>query len=496
MSNSIDLTGGYKVVKNNLARAEALEQTSENAEIWGKVMSSLHAELGEDVFSSWFGRAQLEDLSDGLVHISVPTPFLKQWIQSNYSNHLQRAWETECDDIRRIDLTVRSAARRLPPAPVQKAKQAARRIDEPLISESPRHEKDFLKQTNAQGFSGSVLDRRLTFDTFVEGGPNALASAAARQVSISANKNRIAFNPLYIHASVGHGKTHLLQAIAWEAQEKEVLYLTAEHFMYRFVTALKSHSALAFKDRLRGIDLLIIDDLQFLHGPQMQKEFCHTLDALIDGARQVVVAADRPPHELESLNERVRSRLSAGLLVEIENPDYDLRRGILDRRIDMVRAACPSFDVPLEVLAYIAKNVTTNGRDLEGAINRLLAHHQLAETPITMDMAELKLRDLIRTHEHRQVKVEDIQKLVCKQYNVSKQDLLSARRTRSIVWPRQIAMFLCKAMTPRSLPEIGKRFGDRDHTTVLHAVRKVEDLIGKNDSIAHEIETLKRDLSE
>jgi len=247
---------------------------------------------------------------------------------------------------------------------------------------------------------------------------------------------------------------------------------------------------------LRGIDLLIIDDLQFLHGPQMQKEFCHTLDALIDGARQVVVAADRPPHELESLNERVRSRLSAGLLVEIENPDFDLRRGILDRRIEMVRTACPNFDVPNEVLAYIAKNVTTNGRDLEGAINRLLAHHQLAETPITMEMAELKLRDLIRTHEHRQVKVEDIQKLVCKQYNVSKQDLLSARRTRSIVWPRQIAMFLCKAMTPRSLPEIGKRFGDRDHTTVLHAVRKVEDLIGKNDSIAHEIETLKRDLSE
>ena len=484
------------MAKNNLARVEPADQDSDIQATWSKVKSTLREQLGEDVFTSWFGRAQLDDMSDRIVSISVPTAFLKQWIQSNYLPHLYRAWEAEYGEVRRIDLTVRSAVRKMQVEPASKPKQAARRVDEPAISESPQSEKTYLKQTNAQGFSGSQLDRRLTFDTFVEGGPNALAAAAARQVGIAANRNRIAFNPLYIHASVGHGKTHLLQAIAWEAQDKEVLYLTAEHFMYRFVTALKSQSALAFKDRLRGIDLLIIDDLQFLHGPQMQKEFCHTLDALIDGARQVVVAADRPPHELEALNERVRSRLSGGLLVEIENPDYDLRRGILERRIEIVRSACPNFNVPDEVLSYVATNVTTNGRDLEGAINRLLAHHQLAETPITMDMAELKLRDLIRTHENRQVKVEDIQKLVCKQYNVSKQDLLSARRTRSIVWPRQIAMFLCKAMTPRSLPEIGKRFGDRDHTTVLHAVRKVEDLIGNNDSIAHEIETLKRDLSE
>ncbi|MEM8812720.1 MAG: chromosomal replication initiator protein DnaA [Pseudomonadota bacterium] len=464
--------------------------------MWENVKVSLKEELGDDVYSSWFGRAQLEEYSNGIVHISVPTPFLKQWIQTNYYTHLRRAWGRESETVYRIDVTVRSAVRKFETSPAKKAKQAARKVDEPAISEPPRNEKDVLKQTNAQGFAGSVLDGRLTFETFVEGAPNALAAAAARQVGAFANKNRIAFNPLYIHASVGHGKTHLLQAIAWAAQDKAVLYLTAEHFMFRFVAALKSQSALAFKERLRGIDLLIIDDLQFLHGPQMQKEFCHTLDALIDGARQVVVAADRPPHELEALNERVRSRLSGGLLVEIGNPDYDLRRGILERRIATVQAACPGFHVPEEVLAFIASNVTANGRDLEGAINRLLAHHQLAETPITMDMAELKLQDLIRSHDQRQVKVEDIQKLVCKQYNVSRQDLLSARRTRSIVWPRQIAMFLCKVMTPRSLPEIGKRFGNRDHTTVLHAVRKVEKLVQDNDAISNEIETLKRDLSE
>lgn len=484
------------MANNNLARAESNEQTPTHLETWENVKKALCKELGDDVFSSWFGRAQLDEFRDGTAFLSVPTAFLKQWIQTHYATHLERCWKAECSDVHRIAVSVRSPMRKMPPEPAKKPKQAARRVDEPLISESPQSEKDFLKPTNAQGFSGSLLDRRMTFDTFVDGNPNALATAAARQVSASANKNLSAFNPLYIHASVGHGKTHLLQAIAWEAQGKEVLYLTAEHFMYRFVAALKSQSALAFKDRLRGIDLLIIDDLQFLQGPQMQKEFCHTLDALIDGARQVVVAADRPPHELEALNERIRSRLSGGLLVEIENPDYDLRRGILERRIDMVRVACPGFHVPDDVLSYIAANVTTNGRDLEGAINRLLAHHQLAETPITMDMAELKLRDLIRSHEQRQVKVEDIQKLVCKQYNVSKQDLLSARRTRSIVWPRQIAMFLCKAMTPRSLPEIGKRFGDRDHTTVLHAVRKVEDLVGRDETIAREIETLKRELSE
>ncbi|ODN69381.1 Chromosomal replication initiator protein DnaA [Methylobrevis pamukkalensis] len=272
----------------------------------------------------------------------------------------------------------------------------------------------------------------------------------------------------------------------------KALYLTAEQFMYRFVQALQTHSAIAFKDALRGIDVLLIDDVQFLHGKQLQQEFCHTVNSLIDGSRQVVVAADRPPIELETLDERVRSRLAGGLLVEIGAPDQTLRRSIIDRRIEASRQQHPGFTVPEDVVDFIVRNVTTSGRDLEGAVTRLVGHNQLTGAPISLAMAEATLRDLIRATDPRKVKIEDIQRIVSKHYNVSKQDLLSSRRTRSIVWPRQIAMYLAKSMTPRSLPEIGRRFGGRDHTTVLHAVRKVEDLAGKDDALSQELEILRR----
>lgn len=271
-----------------------------------------------------------------------------------------------------------------------------------------------------------------------------------------------------------------------------MIYLTAEHFMYRFVQALQTQSAIAFKEALRTIDLLVIDDMQFLHGKQVQQEFCHTVNALIDGARQIVVAADRPPLELDMLDERVRSRLAGGLLVEIAAPDLALRRQIVERRIDLERGLHPAFQVPEDVVDFIVRNVTTNGRDLEGAITRLVGHNQLTGLAISLAMAETTLKDLIRAPDTRRVKIEDIQRVVAKHYNVSKPDLLSSRRTRSIVWPRQIAMYLSKVLTPRSLPEIGRRFGGRDHTTVLHAVRKVEEILVKDEALAQEIEVLKR----
>ena len=331
------------------------------------------------------------------------------------------------------------------------------------------------------------------------GRSNTLAHAAAKQVALARRGEPVMFNPLYVHAGVGLGKTHLLQAIAWAGNgiaDRKVLYLTAEKFMYGFVAALKSQTALAFKEALRGIDVLVIDDLQFLQGKSTQVEFCHTLNALIDGGRQVVIAADRPPSDLESLDDRVRSRLAGGLVVEMGSLEEELRLEILKSRAAAARAHHTGFDVPAPVLAFIAKQITHNGRDLDGALNRLLASNKLTGLPITMDMAERAVRDLIRPQEPKRVKIEDIQRVVARQYNVSRSDLLSSRRTANVVRPRQIAMYLAKTLTLRSLPEIGRRFGGRDHTTVLHAVRKIENLVGNDNVLAEEIELLKRLLQE
>jgi chromosomal replication initiator protein len=266
--------------------------------------------------------------------------------------------------------------------------------------------------------------------------------------------------------------------------------------MYGFVQSLRAQNTLAFKEALRGIGVLVIDDLQFLQGKSTQAEFCHTLNALIDAGRQVVIAADRPPADLESLDERVRSRLAGGLVVEIGGLGEELRLEILKARVAAARAHHPGFDVPAPVLSYIAKSVTHNGRDLEGALNRLLAHSKLTGQPVTLEMAEREVRDLIRPQEPKRVKIEDIQRIVARQYNVSRSDLLSSRRTANVVRPRQVAMYLAKTLTLRSLPEIGRRFGGRDHTTVLHAVRKIEGLVGTDMTLAEEIEILKRQLQE
>jgi chromosomal replication initiator protein len=333
----------------------------------------------------------------------------------------------------------------------------------------------------------------------VVGRSNTLAHAAAQQVAQGRRGDAVMFNPLYVHAGVGLGKTHLLQSIAWTGNavaERKVLYLTAEKFMYGFVAALRAQNAIAFKEALRAIDVLVIDDLQFLQGKSTQAEFCHTLNALIDAGRQVVIASDRPPSDLESLEERVRSRLAGGLVVEMGSLGEELRFEILKRRMAAAQQHHPGFDVPTQVLVFIAKAVTHNGRDLEGALNRLLAHSKLTAQPITLEMAEREVRDLIRPQEPKRVKIEDIQRVVARQYNVSRADLLSSRRTANVVRPRQVAMYLAKTLTLRSLPEIGRRFGGRDHTTVLHAVRKIENLVNTDAALAEEIEILKRHLQE
>ncbi|HQS11217.1 MAG TPA: chromosomal replication initiator protein DnaA, partial [Xanthobacteraceae bacterium] len=306
------------------------------------------------------------------------------------------------------------------------------------------------------------------------------------------------FNPLYLHAAVGLGKTHLLQAVAWAgaSRGRRVVYLTAERFMYGFVAALKTHAAIAFKDALRSIDTLVIDDLQFLTGKNMQQEFCHTLNALMDAGRQVVVAADRPPSELDALDDRVRSRLAGGLVVELGQLEEDLRLQILKTRSSALAEQHRGFSVPANVLELLARTVGQSGRDLDGALNKLLAFNKLTGEPVTMEMAENAVRDLVRPCDPKRVRVDEILRVVAKHYNVSRADLLSQRRTANVVKPRQIAMYLAKTLTLRSLPEIGRRFGGRDHTTVLHAVRKIDGLIATDRALAEEIEALKKLVNE
>src|SRR5499433_3958949 len=474
--------------------------TSMDLDRWTRVKDRLRAEVGDDVYASWFARMELDGSEGETVKLSVPTRFLKSWIQSHYAERVLACWQAQDNKVTRVELIVRSAVLKSAMLPKAKPDLGVGDMGTRYTNGSGNGRPLMVGDPSVhEALGGSPLDPRLTFASFVVGRSNTLAHAAARQVAEGRRGDPVMFNPLYIHAGVGLGKTHLLQAVTWagnSAGERKVLYLTAEKFMYGFVAALKTQTALAFKEALRGIDVLVIDDLQFLQGKSTQAEFCHTLNALIDAGRQVVIAADRPPSDLESLDDRVRSRLAGGLVVEMGSLGEDLRLGILKSRVAAARAHHASFDVPEEVLNYLARSITHNGRDLEGSINRLLAHSKLNNQPVTLEMAEREVRDLIRPQEPKRIKIEDIQRVVARQYNVSRSDLLSSRRTANVVRPRQVAMYLAKTLTLRSLPEIGRRFGGRDHTTVLHAVRKIEALVAKDTALSEELESLKRQLQE
>jgi chromosomal replication initiator protein len=469
--------------------------TSTDQDRWQRIKKRLCFEFGEDVFSSWFGRVELESVDRGVVRLSVPTLFLHKWIQSRYVDRLLAHWQVEERAISRLELSVRSVAIR----PASKLKPAelaaANELREMTAQSGERRTSLSLVSMNA-ALGGLPLDPRLTFETFIVGRSNTLAHSAAKQIVTSGRGDQLMFNPLYIHAAVGFGKTHLLQAITWAGNnaDRKLFYLTAERLMPGFVSALRSQAAPTYKEALRANDVLVIDDLEFLQGRSMQHEFCRTaINTLIDAGRQVVIASDRPPADLENFDDRVRSRLAGGLVVEIGSLGEELRLEILKSRIAAVRLHRPRFEVPTPVLVFIAKSVTHNGRDLEGAVNRLLAH-DISGQPVTLETAEREMRDLIRPAEPKRVRIEDIQRLVARQYNVSRSDLLCSRRTANVVRPRQVAMYLAKILTLRSLPEIGRHFGGRDHTTVLHAVRKMDALIATDTALAEEINVLKRQL--
>jgi chromosomal replication initiator protein len=356
------------------------------------------------------------------------------------------------------------------PAPV-----AARRVEPPEI--------------------GAPLDPKLQFETFVVGKPNELAHAAARRVAAG---GPVTFSPLFIYGGVGLGKTHLMQAIAWELRERfpeqNVVYLSAEQFMYRFVQALRDKAMMDFKHLFRSVDVLMVDDVQFIAGKDStQEEFFHTFNALVDQNKQIVLSADRAPGEIEGLESRIVSRLQSGLVVDLHPTNYELRLGILQQKVRYHSHQFPDVQIADGVLEFLAHRISTNVRVLEGALMRLFAQGDLIERAVTIEIAQDCLADILR-HSDRKITVEEIQRKVSDHYNIRLSDMIGPRRVRSYARPRQIAMYLAKQLTTRSLPEIGRRFGGRDHTTVIHGVRRIEDLKDKDSQIADDLELLRRAL--
>ncbi len=447
--------------------------------VWPWVRGRLLEEFGRATFESWLDGLHLVTFENDEVTLGARTRFLKDWIETHYLDRIADLWREAAPGVRRVQLIEANGGR---------TAQAAKPSTAVKAAQAASDAEDLDKW-------GSPLDPRFTFDSFVVGRSNELAHAAARR---AAEAGDVPFNPLFLHGAVGLGKTHLMHAIAWEIRRRDpsktVLYLSAEKFMFQFVSALRFKNTMAFKERFRQVDVLMVDDVQFIAGKDStQEEFFHTFNALVDHRRLVVVSADRSPTDLDGIQERIRSRLGWGLVADIHATDYELRLGVLQNKAEEARAVHPEFDVPDAVLEFLARKVNTNVRELEGAFNRLVAHATLVGRPIEFDGAKELLADLLRASERR-VTIDEIQRLVAEHYNIRQSDMLSARRARQVARPRQVAMFLAKKLTTRSLPDIGRRFGGRDHTTVMHAVKRVDALYAADPAIREDVDILRRRL--
>jgi chromosomal replication initiator protein len=466
-------------------------------EEWHKILRVLRAEFGDAAYRSWHEPLQVAGQDEGEVSISVPTRFMRDWIVTHYSERIQSLWTSENPTVVSIEFVVvpglvgtvapqsdeSPAIEQKPDKPPARNsfRKATVRVPDPV--ETP----ELIEDGDCGG-----LDVRCTFENFVVGKPNEFAHAAARRV---AESETVPFNPLFLYGGVGLGKTHLMHAIAWQIRnrkaKRKVLYLSAEQFMYRFIRALRYKDTMAFKEQFRSVDVLMIDDIQFICGNKdsTQEEFFHTFNALVDQNRQIVISADKSPSDLEGMEERLRSRLGWGLVADIHPTTYELRLGILQAKVDLARVK-----VPPKVLEFLAHKITSNVRELEGALNRIAAHVDLVGRQITIETAQELLRDLLRANDRR-VTIEEIQRKVAEHFNMRVADMHSDRRSRAVARPRQVAMFLSKQLTHRSLPEIGRKFGGRDHTTVMHAVKKVEELMADDHGFAEDIELLRRTLA-
>ncbi|MDP2085061.1 MAG: chromosomal replication initiator protein DnaA [Gemmobacter sp.] len=444
---------------------------------WGQVREELLKRVGRNNYLTWIEPLHFTDLSEGVARFTVPTSFHGEWVARNFGDHIRREMLGSGAEVTRVEFSVARQGSR-PAAP------AARPAPAPAPAPQRGAEDDL---------AGSPLDYRFTFDTFVVGKPNQLAHAAARRV---AEGGPVSFNPLFLYGGVGLGKTHLMHAIAHEISarnpEKRVLYLSAEQFMYRFVQALRDKQIMSFKELFRSVDVLMVDDVQFIAGKDStQEEFFHTFNALVDQNRQIVISADRAPGEIKGLEDRIASRLQCGLIVDLHPTDYELRLGILQTKAEFYRGQYAGLKIAPGVLEFLAHRITTNVRVLEGALTRLFAFASLVGREITLDLAQDCLADILRASD-RKVTIEEIQRKVAEHYNIRLSDMIGPKRLRAVARPRQVAMYLAKQLTPRSLPEIGRRFGGRDHTTIMHGVRKIEELMATDSQLSDDLQMLRR----
>ncbi|HZA66581.1 MAG TPA: chromosomal replication initiator protein DnaA [Geminicoccaceae bacterium] len=444
---------------------------------WSQVRGMLRAEFGATAFDTWLAPLALGGLEGERILLSVPTRFLRDWVAAHYADRIRVLWRHVNPGINGVALSVAPMPAGMP-AP-------ARAMSCPANPPAPP-----LEIAPAGNEIGAPLDPRCTFENFVVGQPNVLAFAAAKRVADLASPP---FNPLFVYGGVGLGKTHLMHAIAWQIRGQDagrrVVYLSAEKFMYQFIKALRFKDTIGFKELFRSADVLMVDDVQFIGGKETtQEEFFHTFNTLVDRGRQIVVSADRSPSELGGLEERIRSRLGWGLVVDIHPTTYELRLEILQAKAALI---AEEVEIPPTVLEFLARRITSNVRELEGALNRIVAQATLVGRAITLDLAQEILHDLLRAHERR-VTIEEIQRRVAEHYGIRTADMHSSRRARAVARPRQVAMYLAKQLTPRSLPEIGRKFGGRDHTTVMYAIRKIEELRTTEPLLSDDIETLRR----
>lgn len=470
-------------------------------EQWGSLQEDLLNTVGQNNYKAWIEPLRLAELADGVATFTVPTNFIGNYVSQNFGDLIIHQLTQVGEDVQRVHFRVGNPANRnnVTSPSIAQAGSAAHK-------NAPQTASSLSAQATAQAsapaptatkteLTGAPLDTRFTFDSFVVGKPNELANAAARRV---AEGGPVSFNPLFLYGGVGLGKTHLMHAIAWELQTQRpdlnVLYLSAEQFMYRFVQALRDRKMMDFKELFRSVDVLMVDDVQFIAGKDStQEEFFHTFNALVDQNKQIIISADRAPGEIKDLEDRIKSRLQCGLVVDLHPTDYELRLGILQNKVEQYRGQYPDLQIAEGVLEFLAHRISTNVRVLEGALTRLFAFASLVGREITMDLTQDCLSDVLRASE-RKISVEEIQRRVAEHYNIRLSDMIGPKRVRSFARPRQVAMFLCKQLTSRSLPEIGRRFGGRDHTTVMHGVKRIEELRSSDGQIAEDIEMLRRAL--
>ncbi|QJB70774.1 chromosomal replication initiator protein DnaA [Parasphingorhabdus halotolerans] len=456
---------------NNLGETTGLN--TELDQIWATICTGLRRDLGAQIFGQWIKPIKLAqfEATIGELQLVVPSEFAANWIRDRYADRLTLAWKSHFPDVRSLTFSAKAGAAR-----IAKVKQV-----------------ELSGQNSSENISKFRLDldARMTFDQFIAGNSNVLALNAAQRV---AAPEKPLFCPLYLQSSTGQGKTHLMHAIGHayriEFPGARIIYMSAERFMIEFVTAMRRNEAMEFKASLREADLLMIDDIQFIVGKNStQEEFLHTVDALISQGKRVVVAADRPPQALDGVDQRLLSRLSMGLVADIQSAGLELRRDILKHRL----AGMPHQKVSDDVVEFLARTISRNLRELEGGLNKLLAYAQLTGRDITRELAEEQLSDILSAC-RRRITIDEIQRTVCEYYRLERNEMSSKRRARAVARPRQVAMYLAKVMTPRSYPEIGRKFGGRDHSTVIHAVKLVEQLRGEDSEMDNDVRMLLRQL--